>query len=1573
MWSDEFGVLFGDSPGSVKTFGVMISKRKFGSVSVSTELNRITSVRLQANVDFVTVDSSTVKLVYQALDVFGHSNTLAPVSVIAIVTLGQDKSHTAACGSPVENSGGIASCAISIPAGWFSGDDSSLFSNSTLKFILDDGSEVLSNPVKTHLWRPADFSSSVVSGSNMVLTLPQKVFYPGDVVSVPVVATTAGQTLTSWVVTLEHDESVLEFLSVTTSSLYIAAVVSESPGRISMSTSGIASGVSESAVIGDNVAIATVSFRVVSGAVASADGADHQDVLSLMVNDMVNTFSIKFASNVQGVVKDNRDGFQTSGALIVASDGVAGIFAYSSQVEVVNTLPFSNVGSLSPTITVKAFSTKTGTISTVSARSTAVSCVATQGTDHVLTVSSACGVTVSNSLTAGGKVGVSISYNNDFFAEVNFNVWYPSEVLVTAAHDSLVAITADEAVPSPTCSMYQSTRVFVAATFRSELDSRLVYVTPLAKLASNASSVVSVDSTAATGGIILARGVRPGSATLTVQLFGNSATIQNTPADITVSDSIVSVTKLSLLSYTGVTGSAPSPVGSFDFANPSFSFADVLSSEGAKAYLTAVATLSDGSIEDVTHLLSSVTALLDDVAVDNESPGAPFVTVLSGASSFVGAGVEGVLRICDNSVVGYGDLNLTLPSLSGISVSKSTSRITSPSDIASSTPFRVAVSCTLFGVTVAFADGSSRDVSTDQRVSYSLSTAVEGSTLLYMVGNSVQVNTSSPDYFSGMHKSFSVVVGFNGAVFTTVALEVVTLSRVEMSTAAYPTYSGSDSISKTVIGTMGCGPSSSYQKLHAISRGYLTVADGANEVAVDVSNYVSYRVSDLSVLTTAGNGVISGVSAGMSVVTARMSLNSLVMESVGVSITVSSASVTLSDIAISTSVFSGGNTLTGLAGMTKTLKVGVIFSDGTKYTDAISGSSSAWFSVANELSFESSVPAAIMVSAEGVVELVGNYHSDISLTVASVCANPVSDVLTVYANLVADSYDVDMGSSSKAPFGSVNVGDSFLVPVRIQAGLLDVTSFQLELMFDSDVIQVASDSECSIGSKWTSAWDCTTNDPVNKVLIAGVCGLLPTSSCQSTGLVEVANIRFTAVGTGVSRITGMIVKLQDGSTSRANVAIVAGTGDVEVVANRRLMLDWTDADGSLVKRRGHPDFFHYDYIMSRHGLKSKVVEEVSVDHGRSLEQGFCLSGDTNGDGVFDVGDVVTLQYAVGGALDLSAVTPCQLVAMDPDNSGQRDGVDIQYLLRVVTKKYRFLKTIAIAHDDTYFSITSFVVNEASVGVPLNGQTRLQFDIVGEVGLSVTAADEVSTSALGIASASALYGENPGEFNIAVEHGAGMSVAAVLTTFDVYGETNSARQFAFYCTPSLASCASVYGNGMEAFKPYTALVTEVDNSPTFRPTISPTGQPTSQPSREPTLAPTRKLTDVAICNVVEYTSIGQLRDYGKWRCSTNGFPMSSPCANEWPGIVCDSKSPGAKILSISLSNVGLKGEFPPGLSGLPDLLYLDLSHSHLSGPLSADIENFESLRYLDIGSSYISGSLPTGIGSMTSLEYLIARK
>ncbi|KAI7738409.1 hypothetical protein M8C21_021539 [Ambrosia artemisiifolia] len=79
---------------------------------------------------------------------------------------------------------------------------------------------------------------------------------------------------------------------------------------------------------------------------------------------------------------------------------------------------------------------------------------------------------------------------------------------------------------------------------------------------------------------------------------------------------------------------------------------------------------------------------------------------------------------------------------------------------------------------------------------------------------------------------------------------------------------------------------------------------------------------------------------------------------------------------------------------------------------------------------------------------------------------------------------------------------------------------------------------------------------------------------------------------------------------------------------------------------------------------------------------------------------------------------------------------------------------------------------------------------------------------------------------------------------------------------------------------------------------------------------------------------------------------------------------SKVLNIRLSDMGLKGRFPPGLKNCTSLTGLDLSSNKLDGPLPKNISDYIGfVTTLDLSSNNLSGEIPGSISNCSFLNVL----
>ncbi|GKV50875.1 hypothetical protein SLEP1_g57555 [Rubroshorea leprosula] len=88
-----------------------------------------------------------------------------------------------------------------------------------------------------------------------------------------------------------------------------------------------------------------------------------------------------------------------------------------------------------------------------------------------------------------------------------------------------------------------------------------------------------------------------------------------------------------------------------------------------------------------------------------------------------------------------------------------------------------------------------------------------------------------------------------------------------------------------------------------------------------------------------------------------------------------------------------------------------------------------------------------------------------------------------------------------------------------------------------------------------------------------------------------------------------------------------------------------------------------------------------------------------------------------------------------------------------------------------------------------------------------------------------------------------------------------------------------------------------------------------------------------------------------------------------GVECWSPDEN-KVLNIQLSGMGLKGQFPRGISGCSSLTGLDLSNNELFGPIPSDISRILPFSTtLKLSSNNFSGEIPKSLANCTYLNVL----
>ena len=826
-WNQSFGLLFGSPPGSVGQLTVELGGRFYSSVSYATTAQPVASIYALLKTFHLYVGDPTAQVSYQVRDAVGRaqvSTNALSITLSATNTISK-AAHLSACGLPVVSSG-LGLCDISIPTSWFStANDVSV----NLVVSVTSGSIVLaqSDVMLLTLHRVAAFSALTSAG--MVAVLPQKTYFPGGSFDVVVTANTLEQALSTWQITVSFDSQLVSLTATATASNYVDVVLAESLGQIKMSTSGLAPGVSYASVTGPNVATVSLTFKVNDNANAGL----HSSSLSLFVDQMVNAYSIAFATAVVGQV-NSIAGSLSTGSLMVSALEAVGILAYSSQNELINTAPLT--GSLvSSAIKVVIVYNRAGQ-SLLDVSSTSV-CVSSN--TSILDVGN-CTVSVSRYHTLGSSsVSVEVKHLT-FTVSLPFRVWFPTSVTVTAVDSNLGEILTGSEVRDG-CRSYQTTKLLAYGTFGGAgLRTESAYISSLVMFTSSDVSVASV------AGVLL-RGLSVGHTTVSISA---AATVHIIPSVVSVTNAVVHVERLSVIVLSSTSAQAIAAAGIYDSITVIFSAQLHLSAEGNTADVVVYANFDDGTYLDVSDH-AAVSSSNRFIGVSRDAQNLPRITVLPGATSLCDRVIVASWGVCGNNVTGKGVVSLQIPKAVAVTITTPNTTLAKASDTAVLAPFFIA-SYTLINIAVQYEDGTTKSFSSpyDSRAVLKI---VSGSGLVRLTDNTLSVLSTAATGVATIEVSFPGLYTLTKSV----SVAVVSFSSLSISTAPYPLVTGIPT--KSIISRIGC--SGVYQRLVLSSQGYLS--DGTS---ADISSYTTYSSSAPSVVDISNANVLYGVALQLAMV-----------------------------------------------------------------------------------------------------------------------------------------------------------------------------------------------------------------------------------------------------------------------------------------------------------------------------------------------------------------------------------------------------------------------------------------------------------------------------------------------------------------------------------------------------------------------------------------------------------------------------------------------------------------------------------------------------------------------------------
>jgi len=1269
---------------------------------------------------------NVVKVAAQLSDAANHTHVRRDGLSLTLVLQGASGITSAACPAAAAQSG-LATCSCEVPSGWFSSAAVGAATatvqmryDGELRLEIDaEGGAVVLGRTPSH---------GALTASGMALAVPSSPRFGGDSFTAVATASLVGVSygLMAWQVALSYNASLLSLTSYAVDAVWGDATATEEAGSLRLLMNAPAdSDAANPDVTGLDIPILSATFAVAAGAAAGS----HADALSLRVVSMLNFANNFIAEETDALVLDGRDGGRASATLEVEAAVEAALFAHfaGGVASLLNTAPLTG-DAVSTAVAAFTVSTRPHAPDYTSAASVAA-CASTStsgggsGGSGVIELSG-CTAAASSAMSAGGAVQISVTVEGLPAATLGLDVWYPSPLallLDDAILDRFDGCAASGDGDGDGDGSYQSSRLRVTAGEPPNA----VDVTPLlgtageavARLSLPANGVVALDTASSPGGRVArlqVRGVAAGSGA--IRLVHAPAV----HANVTVTNATsVSVSSLFVGALTAAdselalrpAGGTLAPHASFA---AEFGLRQALTAEGDDASLHGVATLSDGTVQQVPHAqlnLTVRTPSLEPPTRDAASEDDPWQVRVStaavrdcgplltaqwvapcgggggdGGGGEVGGSGGGGAMLAETEV----ELFLQLPTPVAVRITTAAGLTLAPQGDPATLAGIGLPSSASFSAAVDFVDPmsgatSTRDFTADARTTFHTVESNAAACTATSASGGIVVSVLAAG--CGDASSFGVYATVDLGSFGTLtsapyAVSLATFSsltlRLDASPAGTWTADGLATLRK-----LQC--TETYQRAQPAATA--TLSTGATYVVTGQCAYASADASVVSVSGSGGAAVFAGVAAGSAELTATFGASSAAPASAAASLAVdASAAAEVASMALSLP-----SLLHGESGYSTSSTLSITLVDGTVYSDV---HALGWLDATAVVAYSSDVPAAVAIDGAGGVTLLANHHSLVAIAAATRCAPTFTATASTAPNLAVPFRGVDLGANDGLQF--VASADGVVsVPVVVNAVGVTLTSFQVSVEFEPALLLATGYTEgVGGGSGATASFDgpvVTLNSPVDEAKLLGH----KDAAVAPTGLVQLLTLALQAQpgASGVTAITGTVHGLitctvcdpasPDDVSDTDLGPISAGAGYVVLGGRRqRRGLDAQGLSSSALpppqRRRLRPQPQQRSRARSSRALGHDG--RCCFPHSDASGTYLTWYGDTNGDCVFDIKDVkrasdllllqpegdtgVPTHYAPGGE-ELCAWQRAQL---DPTLDGAFKQNDAVYLLMALATK-----------------------------------------------------------------------------------------------------------------------------------------------------------------------------------------------------------------------------------------------------------------------------------------------------------------
>jgi hypothetical protein len=1024
-----------------------------------------------------------------------------------------------------------------------------------------------------------------------------------------------------------------------------------------------------------------------------------------------------------------------------------------------------------------------------------------QALNAALSSTMACVVSVSGDETLGGDVTVDIVYESPtgekYASTVTFRVWFPLFVKVSVDDSELnQVVTTDGIQLDPP--FYQSTKALVTGKLGVGYDMTTprVDLTGFVVLSSTDESILMIDGSSVTG-----VGEGSATLTCNFcSIYIDYETISVSMDSVTVDMTANAITGFSaFLIGDFVDRNAEREASGKEATKPFFKAESTVTvqqkftAEGDIGYIFIYLDYSDGNqfaLVDHTNVDIVVEEDRADLTVVEDSNPIELVVPLNGESA---DGKYGTLTLTiDGIQFAETDISVTveLPEVDYIELSASDAVIYPALDTMAKYPFNMPTTTVLTTI-VYYVDGSFRDYSTDERTVYSANSDVIAEDAENHGTFYVAAEKYSDDVYQ---ESITIAVNCFGAS-ATVEIATDIAFGLQVQAQAFPNCQLSGCVPKDTVHTIQSSDGE-YERLQLFAK-VITALGNLHDLSMDfvVSKYDTRDITVLedsrlrrlggeSTSTTSSSGLggsttsssgLGGVETTSDVEAAgttaeypapspfdsaceemenndecdftgdlerfSFTFTENADESTSIVTTYREFLVELdiykdTDVIVVPTAFDITSPSDEIS-TPQTIFAYVTLSDETGFS-----TNEAFYDPKNYIDFSIDDSLIVSVDADGILTPLSNSLSQETVTVTVTDKdNTVFDTTNIYVNLGPEIGDLDIGSKSGFQFESfddVSIGSTIDVPVRFNSGSQPLAGFQIQIFFDSSIIQAISVQN---GADWTPSVTPTLNSPSTMVQILSSA---PDSETSGTDI-EIAVITFEVVGSGSTSITGTILEslTSDGvHIGDDDRDVVAGAGIVSIQGRRRLSHEERQfLLTAPYTARAQP--------LSR---QRRSLFDCTVDDDTT-----CLRGDANADCAFSLSDLdFLIRYMTGVTLDFDD-EDYQMNMMDVDIDGDIDGVDVTFMLYTLAKKYVFLKDLpTINTDGCSVSISMSFCTDMSELVQDASSTLIMVEVGSVDGAYVN----VTSAQTGI------YKQNTEDGYLYIAAGPDESSSSTGTTFDL---------------------------------------------------------------------------------------------------------------------------------------------------------------------------------------------------------------